>query len=63
MCSEAERGRKDLLPGNETGLGVLGAGAGTEVLGPMPSFSLMAGDKIDVKEANIIVQLCFQLLR
>ena len=44
----------DLLPGSVTGLGVLEAGAGTEGLGPRPSFSLMAGERIDVKEANIM---------
>ena len=45
----------DLLPGSVTGLGfgVLEAEAGTEGLGPRPSFSLMAGERIDVKEANI----------
>jgi len=56
VCSEVGRGRMDLLPGSVTGLGfgVLEAGDGTEGLGPRPSFSLMAGERIDVKEANIL---------
>ena len=44
----------DLLPGRVTGLGVLEAGAGTEGLGPSPSFSLMAGERIEVKEENMV---------
>ena len=54
MCSEVGRGRMDLLPGRVTGLGVLEAGAGTEGLGPSPSFSLMAGERIEVKEENMV---------
>ena len=54
VCSEVGRGLMDLLPGSVTGLGVLETGAGTEGLGPRPSFSLMAGESMDVKEANIM---------
>ena len=40
----------DLLPGRITGLGVLEAGAGTEGFGPSPSFSLMAGERMEEGE-------------
>jgi len=45
----------DLFPGRITGLGVLAAGAGTEGFGPSPSFSLMAGERIEVKEENMMI--------
>ena len=47
----------DLLPGSVTGLGCGVLEAGTEGLGPRPSFSLMAGERMEVKEANIL-RLC-----
>ena len=55
VCSEAGSGRSVLLAGRVTGRGsVLGLAGLITGLGPSPSFSLMAGDRIEVKDENIV---------
>ena len=57
MWRDVGSGLNVLFPDNLVGLsftGDLDLTLGTTGLGPRPSFSLMAGDKIDVNDANMI---------